>query len=49
LHMMASTPEKGLPARRKISKSKRSMRDRSTAASPPMSTKEIMCGYRRVG
>jgi len=48
LHMMASTPEKGLPARRKISQSKRSMRDRSTAASPPMSTKEIMCGYRKM-
>ena len=49
LHEFASTPEKGLPARAKISKSKRAMRDRSTRGSSPMSTKEICQGYRRVG
>ncbi len=49
MHEFAATKEAGLPARAKVSKSKRAMRDRSTSASPPMSTKEMMCGYRRLG
>lgn len=48
MHEFASTAEAGLPRRSKLSKSKRAMRDRSTRGSPPMSTKEIMSGYRRL-
>ena len=38
--------EAGLSRRNKISPSKRAMRDRSTHGSPPMSTPEILRGYR---
>ena len=48
LHDFASTPEKGLTWRSKLSKSKRAMRDRSTRGSPPMHMKEFAQGYRRV-
>lgn len=49
MHEFAATPEHGLPARAKMSKSRRAMRDRSTAASPPMTTPEIARGYRKLG
>lgn len=49
MHDFAATPERGLPLRKRLSHSQRRMRDRSTAASPPMSTSEIMCGYRKLG
>lgn len=39
----------GLSRRNRLSQSKRAMRDRSTAASPPMSTPEICRGYRKLG
>jgi len=48
LHMMASTPEHGLPMRNTMSKSKRAMRDRSTKGSPPMTVPEICKGYRKL-
>ena len=44
-----SLSEAGLSRRNRMSKGQRAMRDRSTAASPPMSTPEIAKGYRRLG
>jgi hypothetical protein len=41
--------EAGLSRRKNLSQSKRRMRDRSTMGSPPMSVKELACGYRKVG
>jgi len=38
----------GMKPRNAMSKSKRAMRDRSTKGSPPMSMKEMMCGYRKM-
>jgi hypothetical protein len=41
--------EAGLSRRNTLSQGSRAMRDRSTAASPPMSKTEIMRGYRKCG
>lgn len=49
MHDFAATKTKGLPARKTMSKRQRMMRDRSTRGSPPMSTKEMMMGYRCMG
>lgn len=48
MHDFAATPRTGLPARAKMGKSQRAMRDRSTKGSPPYTIPEFRVGYRRV-